>query len=400
MLRGGAHLTYCSNIHPGEHWDDVSRTLAEALPRVRQHLGISGTFPIGLRLSAAAAETLAQPDALRAYTAFLRDGNYCVPTINGFPYGAFHATRVKERVYLPDWRSPERVAYTTRLADILATLGVATGLTKTSISTVPGAFRSEVRTDADLRAIARRTIEFVAHSVGLEARTGVRVTLAIEPEPACVFETTAETVAFIAGQLCDPENLAAVSHANDHVLTADDVVKHVGLCLDVCHMAVEFEDPAEAVALARAAGVQIVKVQLSSALRVASSSADARTPRQLLAAFAEDTYLHQVVTRSASGLTRYTDLPEALDRAGDCAAGDDEWRVHFHVPIFLARLDGFETTQGYLANAIDLFRREADVPCFEVETYTWDVLPAEYRTSDVCEAIARELAWARARLDR
>jgi hypothetical protein len=77
---------------------------------------------------------------------------------------------------------------------------------------------------------------------------------------------------------------------------------------------------------------------------------------------------------------------------------EGEWRVHFHVPVFLASMSGFETTQSYLLAVLDLLARTSACRCLEVETYTWDVLPLEYRTTDVCTAIARELAWVRSML--
>ena len=121
-LRGGFDLTYCSNIHAGESWPDVRDAIASALPKVRRHLGAAGPLAIGLRLSARAGDELAQPAELDAFRAFLREGDYYVPTINGFPFGAFHRERVKENVYLPDWRDRSRVDYTNRLAGLLATL--------------------------------------------------------------------------------------------------------------------------------------------------------------------------------------------------------------------------------------------------------------------------------------
>src|SRR3954469_1188428 len=148
-VAGRFHLTYCSNIHPGESWDAVRRSLADALPRVRTLLGADGPFAIGLRLSAAAAESLETPAALEAFRAFLRDGNYYVPTSNGFPYGAFHGERVKERVYLPDWRDAARLEYTNRLARILAALLRDRPDVEGSVSTVPGAFRAHARSEED-----------------------------------------------------------------------------------------------------------------------------------------------------------------------------------------------------------------------------------------------------------
>ena len=46
----------------------------------------------------------------------LRDTDTYVFTLNGFPYGAFHATRVKEHVYLPDWRDRRRLRRDARTA--------------------------------------------------------------------------------------------------------------------------------------------------------------------------------------------------------------------------------------------------------------------------------------------
>ena len=64
-------------------------------------------------------------------------------TINGFPYGQFHGTRVKEQVYAPDWTSPERLVYTNLLFDLLAEL-LPDGV-EGSVSTLPGSFKEFIR---------------------------------------------------------------------------------------------------------------------------------------------------------------------------------------------------------------------------------------------------------------
>ena len=398
MRRGRIHLTYCSNIHPGESWSEVAAALADSLPQVRAHLKVAGPFAVGLRLSAAAARDLEDPEALQRFVAFLHDGDYYVPTINGFPYGAFHGTRVKERVYLPDWRSQERLDYTNRLAAILVRLASARGLSTASISTVPGAFRSSVKSADDVRTMTERMLAHAAFLTRLRRETGVTVALAIEPEPACYVETTQEAIVFFRDWLFAPSRIAAAAAATGIGLAKDDVARHVGVCLDACHMAVEFEDAEAAVNAITEAGIRLCKVQVSSALRLSRVSGD-RRPQQLLGGFAEDTYLHQVVSASARGLARFDDLPDALGAAQQTEGEREEWRVHFHVPVFLDRMAGFDTTQSYLASLLDTVKRRSACDCFEVETYTWDVLPPEYRTTDVCTAIARELAWAQSVLD-
>ena len=392
-VRGGFDLTYCSNIHAGEAWADVQRALAGALPSVRRHLGATGPFGIGLRLSARAAEELAQPSALDAFRAFLRDGDYYVPTINGFPFGAFHRERVKENVYLPDWRDDRRVAYSNRLADLLATLLRDRGLTEGSVSTVPGAFKGHMTGPEDAAAIAAGVFAHARHLVELRKTTGVTIVLAIEPEPACFIETTAEAVDFFTNHLFNETSARAAG------LSVEDVRRHVGICFDACHMAVEFEDHASALAALDRAGIRVPKFQISSALRVANPAVGS-PGRRALERFAEDVYLHQVVARSDRGLQRYADLPEAL-AAGESqdAPLHSEWRIHFHVPVFLRSMGDLETTQPDLEAVVDLIKHRADRPCLEVETYTWDVLPPEHRTSEMSEAIARELAWTRQRME-
>ena len=377
---GRYHLTYCSNIHPGETWDQVSRSLADALPHVREAMAHAGPLAIGLRLSAQAAERLAAGDALRRFKDFLAAGDYYVPTINGFPYGAFHGERVKERVYLPDWRDAARVDYSNRLATLLADLLSDRPEIVGSVSTAPGAFRAHVRSSEDVDAIAAGLRRHAEHLRRLYERTGRTIALAIEPEPACYIETVDDLVGFFGRHLPD-----------------DAVRRHVGVCFDACHMSVEFEEPMAAIARIEAAGLRIFKFQISSALRIDAGRRDTLAPA--LGRFADDTYLHQVVQRGAEGFVRYTDLPEALAAGG----GDGEWRVHYHVPIFLGTLGALETTQSDLVTLLDGLKRldlsRGHVPCLEVETYTWDVLPPEHRNVDVCTAIARELTWVRRQLE-
>jgi sugar phosphate isomerase/epimerase len=398
MKAGGAHLTYCSNIHAGERWSDVRAALEHALPKVRAGVGHRGPFGIGLRLSDQAARALEREEHLGAFREWLAAGEYYVPTINGFPFGAFHGTRVKERVYQPDWRSPDRVAYSNRLARLLAVLAADAGLGFASVSTVPGAFRADIRCPADEEAVAAGVLDHAACLKMLAEETGVTVALALEPEPACQLETVDDAIRFFTGCLLNRTQLAAAARRTGVALGSDTVRAHVGVCLDACHMAVEFEDPATAVARLFAEGIRIPKAQLSAALRVVRQNGRP-SPRAVLDRFAEDTYLHQVVTSRAAGLTRYVDLPEALGAADDQGAIDEEWRVHFHVPIFLPSMGAFDTTQSSLVSLIQVLQRTSATPCYEVETYTWDVLPAEYRTTDVSEAIARELGWVREVLD-
>jgi sugar phosphate isomerase/epimerase len=386
---GALHLTYCTNVHPGESWAEVRANVATHALAVKARIAPDRPFGIGLRLSAAAAEALAVPDELAAFAEFLAEHQLYVFTLNGFPYGTFHGAAVKEQVYRPDWREDERVTYSDRLAHILAALLPPD--VDGSISTVPGAFKARVRSAADVDVIAGRVAAHVATLHRLRERTGKTIALALEPEPCCHLETIAETVAFFEEHVWHRRVPGLDARESEDALR-----RHLGVCFDACHMAVEHEPPGDALATLAAHGIAVVKLQVSAGLVATVHDAD---DLDALRAFADDVYLHQVVERSGARMVRYLDLPAALAAAAREPRRRD-WRIHFHVPLFREQLGRFASTQPDLRELLALVRTAPPTRHLEVETYTWDVLPVEYRRESIDEAIARELAWVVGELSR
>ncbi len=379
-----AQLTYCTNVHPGETLLAVRALVKQHVAGVKQLVSPDQRFGVGLRLAAAAADALDDPEELARFREELAaEGLYCF-TLNGFPYGAFHHARVKEQVYQPDWLNPERVRYTQVLSRVLADL-LPLGVTG-SISTVPGCFKPNVTPDAPSR-MAAAMVDAVAMLVDLARSKGRHIALALEPEPHCFLETTAEAVTFFEQHLLGRSALDRLVRAADiEPAEAERTLRrHLGVCLDTCHASVEYESPLEAFRTLQAAGIAVPKVQLSAGLRL-----PAATPEriQALSAFENEVYLHQTVVRQGQRLLHFLDLPDAL---GSWQPEDSEWRVHFHVPIFMRELGVFESTQDDLLPLLHELARSGDCPHLEVETYTWDVLPAEYRDVPIEQAIAREL---------
>jgi hypothetical protein len=263
------------------------------------------------------------------------------------------------------------------------------------VSTVPGAF--QLRTEAgDAGRIAAQLRAHARTLWQIRERTGRTISLALEPEPHCLLATTTDAVRFFGSNLFAKSSLSAFA-ADTGLSSAEaerTLVRHLGVCLDACHAAVEFEDPADSLRRLTGAGIRISKIQVSAGLRVLGPD---REKLAALARFADTVYLHQVVARHGETLRRYLDLPEALAAAGE-ATDDDEWRVHFHVPLFQQRLGPFENTQGFLEALLPAASRAGLCTHYEVETYTWDVLPEEHRREPVVEAIARELSWTLDRL--
>jgi sugar phosphate isomerase/epimerase len=387
-------LTYCTNIHAADGWDAVFANLERYAPALKARFSPTAPFGVGLRLSAREARELLERDRLEQFRAFLdREGLY-VAIINGFPYGPFHGTPVKANVYAPDWRDDARVQYTLDLIAILEKLvpeGVDGG-----VSTAPLSYKAWVagESDAVWQTITRNVVRIAEALVRLRYSSGVLIHLDIEPEPDCSLENTDETIDFFEKWLI-PTGAPALARslATSEEAARDHLREHIRLCFDCCHFAVEYEDPAAALTRFREAGIQIGRIQLSSALQVsfprdareAAAAADALRP------FADATYLHQVVEPRPGALAHYPDLDKALaSRMSN--GGPDEWRIHFHVPLFAREYESFASTQDYVRKVIDLATAARVTGHLEIETYTWDVLPPGLKV-DLLESIAREYDW-------
>jgi sugar phosphate isomerase/epimerase len=391
---GVLDLGYCTNIHPANGWGEVLGSLRAHAPALKARLRPAGPFGIGLRLSGAESRELLAGDRLERFREFLAAEDLYVFTINGFPHGSFHGGPVKADVHAPDWRTDERVAYTLRLVEILAALVPAGG--EGSISTSPLSYAGWVRSD-DVGAWERfaDNLAGVAEAlVRLRRERGILLHLDIEPEADGLLADCADLERFYRRWLLGrgAQALAAAlgcprGEACEHLL------EHVRACFDACHAAVAYEEPGEALDRLQAAGIRVGKVQLSSALRVAleEAPADRAATERALRAFADSTYLHQVAQRNRDGsLVHYPDLPEALARIQDPRA--EEWRIHFHVPIFVDHYAGFRSTQDELRRTLELVRERRVARHLEIETYTWDVLPADLK-AELVDSIGREYAW-------
>ncbi len=367
------HLAYCTNIHRGETWAETMAALQQFALAVRDRVCSGRSYAIGLRLSDLASRELIQSENLNRFRRWLDENDCYVFTINGFPYGQFHGTRVKEQVYRPDWTAPDRLHYTKRLFDILAEL-LPDGM-EGSVSTLPGSFKEFITTREQCRAIRDNLFACVEHIEKVSIAKKKALHLGLEPEPLGLFENTNETVEFFL-QLRE-------EHPRD-----DRLKTFLGVNYDTCHFAVEFEDPIESLRAFRENDIKISKLHLSSALKLVPA-ADSLAA---LKGFGDNVYLHQVVTRDQDGvLTRYKDLDvaPAVDKTSA-----REWRVHFHIPLHSQPTAVFDTTTDHLLGVLDVLQANpAMCSHLEMETYTWEVMPPELKGRSVVEQLASEYAW-------
>ncbi|MGW6025198.1 metabolite traffic protein EboE [Streptomyces sp. NPDC055099] len=366
------HLAYCTNVHPAETLDGVLAQLRDHCEPVRKRLG-RDRLGIGLWLAKDAAHALVtDPAALRGLRCELDRRGLEVVTLNGFPYEGFGAEEVKYRVYKPDWTDPERLSHTTDLARLLAAL-LPDDVTEGTISTLPLAWRTPF--DATHAESARIALTALAQRLdALAELTGKSIRVGLEPEPGCTVETTEDAIA----------PLAAIGH------------DRIGICVDTCHLATSFEDPRTALDALAAAGIPVVKSQLSAALH--AEHPHLPEVREALAAFDEPRFLHQTRTRTAAGLRGTDDLGESL--AGDSLPDSAPWRAHFHVPLHAPPAPPLTSTLPVLKETLSLLVGGPDPRTrhLEVETYTWQALPPELRPRSrpqLADGIAAELTLAR-----
>ncbi len=376
-------IGYCTNVHAGVDLKSIRENLEQhAIPaRIASH---SDQLGVGLWLPAQAAKELA--GSTEAFKTFLSDRRLRPFTINGFPYDNFHQPVVKHRVYQPTWWEQARLNYTKQLADLLAALLPADEMVG-SISTLPIGWPSPEPTRRDLDRAGENLRELANYLEQLEAKTGRRIVVAIEPEPGCILDTTEDVVLWFSRELPEAKHR-----------------RYITVCHDVCHAAVMMESQTAVVDRLAAEGITIGKVQVSSAV-VADWNAMAIGRRQetidQLRQFAEDRYLHQTGRITAGGgFALAEDLPELLaDVAaeGDPVHGDEKWVVHFHVPIFLERFGHLGTSQKDVIECLAAVSRSGSSLEFtghlEIETYAWSVLPESMRKGTLSDDIAREVRW-------
>ncbi|MBW4636727.1 MAG: metabolite traffic protein EboE [Gloeocapsa sp. UFS-A4-WI-NPMV-4B04] len=413
---GGFHLTYCTNIHPGEAWQEVFANLEKYVTELKARLAPNKPFGIGLRLANVAARELLEGDNLTHFQNWLTQENLYVFTLNGFPYGGFHNKVVKDQVYAPDWSKQERLDYTLRLVKILAALlpeGMDGGISTLPLSYKPwlkteqgrlgapfgdggerGAGEQGSRDSWLLRSASVNLATVAAEMVRIREETGKLLHVDLEPEPDGLIESTVEVIDFFKEWLLPVGgNHLAQTLGISQALAEVHLLDHVRICYDTCHFALEYEDPASVFADFQAAGIQIGKIQLSAAVQVnlPENIEKRRIIAERLRPFAESTYLHQVIERHADGtLHHYPDLVTALPYLEKSTA--QEWRTHFHVPIFIHDYKLLQSTQDDIVNVLNLLRTNDACKHLEIETYTWDVLPPEMK-SDLLASIQREYEW-------
>lgn len=389
QLKNTFHLSYCSNIHPGENWEVTFNSLKENLLKIKSELVGNEKFGIGLRLSNKASEELNVGNNLEQFKRWLDQNNCYVFTMNGFPYGNFHGERVKDNVHAPDWTTEERLVYTERLFKQLAFLmpeGIDAGI---STSPISYKYWHESLTDVFVKG-AQNMVTIALLLYKIEEETGKYLHLDIEPEPDGLLENTAEVILLFQDYLV-PIGKKAFAEIGVETSKAEALLKrYITVCYDVCHFSLAFEEPTFTFQEFEKHSIKVGKIQISAALKI-KSKGDNDAVWNALAKFNEPTYLHQVTELKNGKVNTYADLPVILESKKPF----EEMRAHFHVPIFLESFGLLNSTQDHIIKTFEYIKANSNLTNhLEVETYTWDVLPEDLK-APLVNSVVRELNWVK-----
>jgi hypothetical protein len=396
MLTNSGHLTYCTNIHSGEKWTDHFNEIQKNFPGIKKELSPGKPMGIGLRLSNKASIELSEQQNRDIFKQWLHENDAYVFTMNGFPYGDFHDTRVKDHVHTPDWSTSERLAYTIRLFEIFKELlpagmdgGVSTSpLTYRRWFPQDNAFKNAMRLCTD------NVILVAEHLIEIHQWTGVVFHLDIEPEPDGMLQTGKEFIHWYKNDLLPQGGKKIAAKFNVSRSEAEELLRtHICLCYDVCHFAIGYEPHLDIIRETLDSGIKIGKLQISAALKalMGKGVSNRQNIKESFSKYNEPVYLHQVVAKKYNDeLIRYPDLPEALADFDNPEV--NEWRAHFHVPVFEEDFGVLQSTQKDIEEVLRLQKDNSFTNHLEVETYTWEVIPAALKLP-LQQSVIRELQW-------
>lgn len=381
MITKAGILGYCSNIHPGEEWEEHFSEIQKCVPLVKACVCPNDSFGLGLRIAnKASLDLINHPEKIQALKNWLQKEDIFVYTLNGFPYGGFHHSRVKDEVHRPDWTTDDRLAYTKRLAEILVQI-LPDSLSTAGISTSPLSYKFWWSTAEMPEAFRSSTANMVALALflnDLKLKTGKSIHIDIEPEPDGLLGNHQEFVNWYENELI-----------NQHAEIESILREHVQICFDVCHYGVSFDAIEASLLELTSKRIGIGKIQISSALKVDLSSSFAEKV-ETLKKYREPIYLHQVrALNQANNIVAFDDLDIAFEQLN---SSFQEARVHFHVPIFLENYENIGSTQAEIVKSLAYQKLHRVTQQLEIETYTWGVLPKDFQ-KPIEESIAREMEW-------
>lgn len=371
MLDMNYSTTYCCNIYPLSSLDDFIHLLKITQPQIAKVLN-KDPFKMGLWAPNFLLDELMKEKNIELCKNLMREHNLDVITFNGFPYSKFHGETVKEKVYLPDWSQKERLMYLKKVSQFAHALDSKT----TVISTLSGGFLPDDSIEKKNTYI-ENMLEWVQWASYYEKETGFIAKVALEPEPYNTLQSSKDIISLWS----DLKEEAAKLN-----IEASTLNKYLGICLDVCHFSVIYENPTYVYKTLKQNHIPVHKFQLSISPKWTPEN---KISLEQFFGLDEPVYLHQSFASTENKVESFLDLHLAKQAN---LKGAKEWRTHFHIPLFLSEQS--HTTGADLIELLNYLKEEQSECILEVETYSFSALKDLYNIDlTVEESIIRELQW-------
>jgi len=363
-------LMYCGNVHPCTSVEELIAQVEMHLLPIKKARNLT-RMHLGVWLNLSLLKQLMSQSTLRTvWFNLLSEHNLTIKSLNAFPQEEFHGKTIKSRVYFPEWWQESRLDYTILLADFIAQYP-AVFEQKISISTVPLGYKASWNQDKQKLAVSNLN-SIATHLAKIKKENAIHIRLCLEMEPDCQLELTEEVIYFFKNEL--------------NISTKTSNAEHLGVCYDVCHQAVMFEDTVESIVAIEDSDIVIGKIQISNAMSFTIE--DKEQVQSSLRSYDNSPYLHQTHLKTNSTIISFPDLDFSLLNDFNL---QDQVRIHFHVPVNLLQITPIlKTTQHAISEVINLLSGMKKKPDLEIETYTWLLMTTKLSLN---EKIYNEIKW-------
>lgn len=380
------HLSYCTNIHKGESWNEVFTNIKKYTVNVKKLITRKKWFSIGLCLSNKSVKSLTKKNILKKFQKWLLKKYIYIQTINSFCFTNFHEKNIKQKIYNPNWGTYERYIFTKQIINIIKHTLLIT--TTGTISTVPLFYKYTIKTKKEKYILLQKSIINLMNILIHLKKINKNISICMEPEPDCYLEKTSDVITFY--------NKRLYIHGNEYLqknykitkkINKQLIKKYIKVCYDICHFSLFKEKIQQTLSKFKKEKIDIGKIQLSSGLKTNEPKnyfLKNNFFKKLNKITKKTPFLHQaystIINKNNTISSHYKDLFEIkkrplLEKKPIKMINKKIWKVHYHIPLYKSKHQNFKTTQKEISNLfrILLNSKKYKIPTsIEIETYTWD----------------------------
>lgn len=378
------NLMYCSNIFKNNTQKQLFNNLNKLIKKLKSKFNKEKKFSIGLCASNKLSNELIKN--INIFSKYIKKKKINIPSLNGFSYNNFHKKITKDNIYWPDWSSIKRVNYTNNLIKLLDNIN---NKNKKSISTMPISYKGWINKKNTVY-IYYKTAKNLTKVTENIIKNKSNIIISIEPEPTCLIEKSQEFINYF-------NNWIKPLYKKYSINNKKNIKNIIGICYDICHFAVQFEKHEKILNNLEKENIIIGKLQISSALKINDDRTKKENKQIIknLNVFKYSSFLHQINNINKNKTKIYKDIKYSIKYLKKNIKS--EWRIHFHIPIYINKYKNFRTTNNEIKNVMQNINKKNFTGHIEIETYTYKNLSIRY---DILNSIINEYKWIRTIIKR